>query len=78
MDGVRSGVECAECELAGPGGGNYPSLRMVFFPVGPTGPPNELDGPCTWPTVSASGTPDGSPIPRMCWHSGWGALVSGR
>ena len=37
-----------------------------------------LAGPCTSPTASASGNSDGSPTLRQCWHSGRGALVSGR
>ncbi len=83
-------LQCAECELAGPGR-NHPSLRMVVFVPGPPDPSNlgfstsvppevvySLAGSCTLPTVSASGNSDGSPTLRMCWHSGWGALVSGR
>ena len=37
-----------------------------------------LAGPGTSSTASASGNSDGSPTLRQCWHSGRGALVSGR
>ena len=37
-----------------------------------------LAGPGTSSTGSASGNSDGSPTLRQCWHSGRGALVSGR
>ena len=55
-----------------------------FFTRVPSDPPlgptvvYSLAGSCTSPAASASGNSDGSPTLRKCWHSGRGALVSGR